>query len=311
MPSARGSALLGTAVAAAALLLGCALRWHRRRRGRARGPEELLHAVGRRSKGVLYAVSNKTNDAFSIPNLTSYLRTKGVAIHAGATAEETITVNAERLLQLLDSAGTRLPRSSARLRHALVSGVVHPDDLKRIFPAMKAAYVQQPLDYGPHSRYGDKWRISCYMVVMENWKPKIEPHEPMVECMTPAMNACTDAFAKWYCCQRGLSAVEVVVMNAFVTRYRAVQDEDQLKRHIDGANVDGSVVLALPTDDPFQGGALHVWDGKPQRQVVYPMRPGDALFLENAVWHQAKPITSGTRWALVLFLKLHNAKPQG
>jgi hypothetical protein len=29
--------------------------------------------------------------------------------------------------------------------------------------------------------------------------------------------------------------------------------------------VDGSCILALPTDEPFEGGALHVWDGKPKQ----------------------------------------------
>jgi quercetin dioxygenase-like cupin family protein len=48
-----------------------------------------------------------------------------------------------------------------------------------------------------------------------------------------------------------------------------------------------------------------VWDGRPEQQeFVYRMRAGDVIFLDNGVWHQAKPITSGTRWALVLFLRV-------
>merc|ERR1712113_1261573 len=124
-------------------------------------------------------------------------------------------------------------------------------------------------------------------------------------------DACVGKFREWHCRRRALQSVEVSVMNAFVTRYRPIQEEDQLKKHIDGSNVDGSVVLALPTDDPFEGGALHVWDGKPQREFVYQMRAGDALFLENAVWHQAKPISCGTRWALVLFLRVRKPVPLG
>ena len=37
----------------------------------------------------------------------------------------------------------------------------------------------------------------------------------------------------------------------------------------DGANVDGSCILALPTDEPFEGGALHVWDGKPKQVTCF------------------------------------------
>jgi len=282
-------------------------RW----RHRAEDLDALLQEVGQRSKGVLYIVSNKTKDQFSVVNLKKYLRMKGVEVQDGATEEETISRNARQLLQLLDTEGTTVPPKAVQLRHALVSSVIDPERLTALFPAMKAAYVQQPLDYGRNSRYGDKWRISCYLVVMENWKPKIEAHQPMVECMGPVMDACTEAFAKWFCRQRSLASVNASVMNAFVTRYRPIQDEDELKKHIDGANVDGSVILALPTDDPFQGGALHVWDGKPQRESVYHMRPGDVIFLENAVWHQAKPITTGTRWALVIFLRLKDMTPQG
>merc|ERR1719468_1192616 len=126
----------------------------------------------------------------------------------------------------------------------------------------------------------------------------------MVECLSPVMNKCTEAFGLWYSHLKGLKSIDVIVMNAFVTRYRPINNEDQLEKHIDGANVDGSVILALPTDDPFEGGGLHVWDSKPQQEYAYQMEPGDTIFLDNAVWHQAKPITTGTRWALVLFLRL-------
>lgn len=40
----------------------------------------------------------------------------------------------------------------------------------------------------------------------------------------------------------------------------------------DGANVDGSCILALPTDEPFEGGALHVWDGKPKQVTFFFLR---------------------------------------
>ena len=66
---------------------------------------------------------------------------------------------------------------------------------------IKESYVQQPLDYGRNSHYGDEWRISCYMVVMENWKPKIMPHEPMLrwaEMAEMAGSGCHEGFFKGY-----------------------------------------------------------------------------------------------------------------
>mmetsp|Transcript_29438 Transcript_29438/g.62671 ORF Transcript_29438/g.62671 Transcript_29438/m.62671 type:complete len:323 (-) Transcript_29438:110-1078(-) len=317
MADARVAAAALLAVLAAAGLRRCRRRHLQlQRRGLvvavARDQGELLQEVRRRSKGVLYMVTDKTNEKFSIPNLTKYLQMKNVAVHEGVTPEETVAVNAERLLELLDRAGAvKPPTGPTPLRHAFMAGVVCPEKLQGLFPEMKAAYTQQPLDYGRNSRYGDKWRISCYLVVMENWKPRIEAHEPMVRCMSSVMNECTQAFSSWYCRLKGFASVDTSVMNAFVTRYRPIHEEDQLKKHIDGANVDGSVILALPTDDPFEGGKLHVWDGKPQKELEYKMQPGDVIFLDNAVFHQAKPITSGTRWALVLFLRVKNSGSVG
>ena len=53
------------------------------------------------------------------------------------------------------------------------------------------------------------------------------------------------------------------------------------------------------------GGGLTFWDGSavPSKQVEidYHTRSGDIAFIDRAVWHQANPITKGTRWALVIF----------
>ena len=73
------------------------------------------------------------------------------------------------------------------------------------FPAVKAAYVQQALDYGRHSRYGDRWKISCYLVVLEKWKPKIMPHAPMVDAMGDVMELCRIRFEAWYAERFGLA----------------------------------------------------------------------------------------------------------
>ncbi|CAK0800032.1 unnamed protein product, partial [Prorocentrum cordatum] len=186
-----------------------------------------------------YVVSNKTNDQFSAKGLASYLRKKGVEADEGhGDPEGAVITNAHKLLELLDAAVGAGPL----WKHEFVRELVGRAWLEDLFPAMKEAYEPQPLDYGRNSRYGDKWRISCYLVVMENWKPKIMPHDPMVRCMGPVMDACVEKFREWHCRRRALASAEVSVMNAFVTRYRPIQEEDQLKRHIDGANVDGSVI---------------------------------------------------------------------
>jgi len=265
---------------------------------------ELFASVKLRSMGVCYIVSNKATSAFSASNLSSYLRQKGLE-HRSGTAPGDVAYNAELLVELLERKGDTCRSLASTMRHFLLRQGITSAKLVELFPSMKAAYLQQPLDYGRNSRYGSNWRISCYLVVMENWKPKIDVHQPMVDCMEGVMHECIGCFERWYCELKRLESVKASVMNAFVTRYKPVQDEDQLEKHIDGASVDGSVILALPTDDPFKGGKLMVWDGKPQQELSYEMAPGDMMLLDNAVWHQAKPISCGTRWALVLFLRLH------
>eukprot|EP00929_Paragymnodinium_shiwhaense_P092571 TRINITY_DN52526_c0_g1_i3.p1 TRINITY_DN52526_c0_g1~~TRINITY_DN52526_c0_g1_i3.p1 ORF type:complete len:347 (-),score=69.90 TRINITY_DN52526_c0_g1_i3:69-1109(-) len=266
---------------------------------------ELLEAVKAISKSVLYIVSNAKSTAFSGPNLAKYLKMKGLPVYArqGASEQEVLAVNAATLLEHLEKNGD-VKRDGVKARHAVIKELISSQRLQALYPEMVEAYKQQPLDYGRNSRYGDKWRISCYLVVMENWKPKIQPHLPMLRCLEAVMLECCEGFQEWYCNLKDCRSVDVHIMNAFVTRYKPIDGEDQLQRHIDGANVDGSVILALPTEDHFHGGALHVWDGKPQRERVYEMQSGDVMFLDTKIWHQAMPITCGTRYALVLFLKL-------
>lgn len=56
------------------------------------------------------------------------------------------------------------------------------------------------------------------------------------------------------------------------------------KKHVDGAGkVDGSCVVALPTDVPFQGGGLTFWDGRPIQEMHYDTRSGDLAFIDRYV----------------------------
>jgi hypothetical protein len=72
--------------------------------------------------------------------------------------------------------------------------------------------------------------------------------------------------------------------------------------------VDGSIVVALPTQagQEFEGGGLRFWDGRrgDDNETHYDTTNGDVAFIDRAVWHQADPITKGTRWAMVIFYKV-------
>lgn len=305
----RSRALLPAAAAIAAVGLAAATilfarRRHRRQRAADAAADEgaelarLLATIKAASSSTFLVVTNARGDAFAAKALASFVRRK----KCGSEGAPGVLANARALAAFLATAPTA-PTEKV-LKHALVEAAISPALLVEKFPAVKAAYVQQPLDYGRNSRYGDKWKISCYLVVLEKWKPRIVPHAPMVDAMGDVMDECRRKFEAWYASRFGLLACEASVMNCFLTRYRPMPDEDQLEKHIDGSNVDGSVVLALPTDAPFAGGGLRVWDGKPTREFAYAMKPGDCLFLDTKVWHQGCPISTGERYALVLFLKL-------
>lgn len=55
-----------------------------------------------------------------------------------------------------------------------------------------------------------------------------------------------------------------------------------LLQHVDGAGkVDGSLVLALPMDDPFEGGGLTFWD---KDEIHYDTRAGDVAFIDRGMY---------------------------
>jgi hypothetical protein len=170
-----------------------------------------------------------------------------------------------------------------------------------------------------------EWKISCYLQVMPGGVPCTNPHKPLLDVCAPLLDCCDAMFADWYrqqhaCNKPGVPRREAPYtcerVMTFITRYTAYPDEGALLKHVDGAGkVDGSIVVALPTDrwsGPLEemsfeghGGGLTFWDGSPvpskQTEIHYDTRSGDVGFIDKAVWHQADPITKGTRWALVIF----------
>lgn len=170
-----------------------------------------------------------------------------------------------------------------------------------------------------------EWKISCYLEVMQGGIPCTNPNLELLKLFTPLLDACNDAFSHWYrqqhTCNRpnatSLKDIHVHRLMTFVTRYTPNPGEQALLKHVDGAGkVDGSVVVALPTDrwsapedvNAFEGGGLTFWDGRDENNVPleihYDTRSGDLAFIDRAVWHQADPISKGTRWALVIFYQV-------
>ena len=57
----------------------------------------------------------------------------------------------------------------------------------------------------------------------------------MLRCLGEVMNDCVSMFEEWYCTFKGFrhGSKKFDVMNAFVTRYRAIHGEDELQKHIE------------------------------------------------------------------------------
>lgn len=168
--------------------------------------------------------------------------------------------------------------------------------------------------------------------------PCTDPHVELRDKCLDLLRGCDFLFGRWYRQQHSCNGRQRRMMGGggskmvgggsmeggpkvkrlmtFITRYTPAPGEQALLKHVDGAGkVDGSVVVALPIDrwsapesvNSFEGygGGLTFWDGKKgAEEICYDTRCGDVAFIDRAVWHQANPITRGTRWALVIFYKV-------
>ena len=202
------------------------------------------------------------------------------------------------------------------LRHHCASRAIDPAKLEASFDAIRAAFAPQRVDYS-NSAYGlDHWKLSCFMEysngVATN-RVDLAVGAPLLEVCRDILDECDRVFLPWWetlhpkpkTATRSLHR-----MQSFVTRYRPTPSDSHLPRHIDGANVDGSLVLGLPTYDAFGAtGGLTVWDGENEaEEFVYPVAAGDAALLDSRVWHQSNAITKGERWVIVIFYEVRTTK---
>eukprot|EP01004_Peranema_trichophorum_P006877 NODE_5677_length_984_cov_27.943089_g5098_i0.p1 GENE.NODE_5677_length_984_cov_27.943089_g5098_i0~~NODE_5677_length_984_cov_27.943089_g5098_i0.p1 ORF type:complete len:275 (-),score=38.66 NODE_5677_length_984_cov_27.943089_g5098_i0:159-932(-) len=191
-------------------------------------------------------------------------------------------------------------------KHAIIEGALDRKTLDLMFPQMKALWKPHPVVYNS----GVTWSNSCYLDADPNMKPSPEPDLELRELFNPILEQCDKHFSSWYESCYGVGSVpKLTRKQTFITKYRPISGENQLARHVDGTNIDGSVILGLPTDDPYEGGGLTVWDGQPQYKIDYPVNIGDMVLLDRLVWHQGNPITSGHRYVLVIFYTVREADP--
>ena len=200
------------------------------------------------------------------------------------------------------------------LRHKVLKRQLSPAMLEGMFDDIVRTFTPQQVDYS-NTAYGkDHWNLSCFMQYTNGvaaGKVDLRAGERLMTVCAPILAACDDVFLRWYETlhpKRKTASRSLLRLQSFVTRYRPNPDETHLPRHIDGANIDGSLVLGLPSHAGFGGGGLTVWDGDGDREVFeYPdIGAGDACVLDARVWHQSNPVSSGERWVVVIF---YQARP--
>ncbi|GMH55047.1 hypothetical protein TrST_g9765 [Triparma strigata] len=218
-----------------------------------------------------------------------------------------------------------LRKKLSKMRHLCVTQAIKPEYLDSIMPEIIRLFHPQQVQYNGGVANVKAWKISTYLEVMPGGVPCTNPCLPLLDLCVPLLD-CVDAmFTHWYKQQHACNKpgqpkrtepYKVKRVMNFITRYTAHPKEQALLKHVDGAGkVSGSAVLALPIDKwtgpesimSFEGhgGGVRFWDGSAvpskQTEVHYPTRSGDVAFIDRAVWHQADPITKGTRWAMVIF----------
>jgi len=224
-----------------------------------------------------------------------------------------------------------LRKKLSKMRHLVIPKAISALYLDSLFPQILKLFNPQVVTYNGGIAKIKEWKISCYLEVMDGGIPCTNPNKELLSVCHPLLETCDLLFIKWYRQQHACNGHplfskkkhvndihKVKRLMTFITRYTPVPGEQALLKHVDGAGkVDGSIVIALPIDrwsaskevNCFEGGGLTFWDGRNQNtgrplESHYDTRNGDIAFIDRAVWHQADPITKGTRWALVIFYKV-------
>jgi hypothetical protein len=193
------------------------------------------------------------------------------------------------------------------MRHLVIEKGIEPSYLESLFPRILELFAPQTVNYNGGVAKVKKWKISCYLEVMDGGIPCTNPNTDLLRVCHPLLESCNHLFKMWYkqqhaCNGKKLDGVEFERVMTFITRYTPSPGEEALLKHVDGAGkVDGSIVVALPIDrwsgpeeeNSFEGhgGGLTFWDGKHcgrPIEIDYNTRCGDVAFIDRAVWHQGE-----------------------
>ena len=262
--------------------------------------------------GTLTAILSKleNNQICSIPNEDSTVRAlvleSDLPVHLNLNPDVTKQNIIRRNVEKEIPKGV-LRKKLAKMRHLVIEKGIEPSYLDSLFPQILELFDPQTVDYNGGIAKVKKWKISCYLEVMDGGIPCTNPNIELLNACKPLLENCNFLFKLWYkqqhaCNGKRIDIIDVERVMTFITRYTPAPGEEALLKHVDGAGkVDGSIVVALPIDrwsgpeeeNSFEGhgGGLTFWDGKRDGRPIesdYDTRSGDVAFIDRAVWHQGE-----------------------
>jgi len=214
--------------------------------------------------------------------------------------------------------GSHPEKKAPKQKHALIADAISKQDLHLAFEQGVLPYYAE-MQLPSYSRY-ETWTQSSYITIHPRWTPKPPINQAMFEKLKCIQEQCRCIFAQWYADLYNLEKLEVITLNSFVTKYIPETGKSEFGKHVDGAKVQGSLVLVLPTNEENDWPGMLVWDGPKERgpkgkdprpEHLYCMQPGDVLCLDRIVWHHGLPITKGARYVVVNFYSIRWIKLRG
>ena len=128
-----------------------------------------------------------------------------------------------------------LRQKLAKKRHLVLKEAIHPSYLDGIFPELLRLFQPQIVTYNGGVAQIPKWKISCYLEVMDGGIPTTEPNLELCQLFDPLLSACDDLFLYWYRQQHACNGRRQATASSscrrlmtFVTRYTAQPGEQAL-----------------------------------------------------------------------------------
>merc|ERR1712032_644013 len=95
----------------------------------------------------------------------------------------------------------------AKLRHLIIPKAIAPEYLDSLFPALLNLFKPQTVTYNGGVANIKKWKISCYLEVMDGGIPCTEPNLELLHIFSPLLRECNTLFLHWFqqksSCNRG------------------------------------------------------------------------------------------------------------